>query len=1114
MFFKKWTFKGKSQKYLQSIKTILNQINKLGNKYQYLSDNELKNMIEEKKKLIRENKIDLDDILVEVFTNIREVTARIIGKRLFDEQILGGIIVHKGKIAELKTGEGKTLMSALPIILGSLTGKGVHVITVNDYLASRDHDILKPLYQFYSISSGYITNETDTNEKYDIYKKDVVYCTCSRLAFDYLESNMETTFDKKFRFSKERIIIDEADNIMIDESKIPLVISASADKSNKSYELLVPIFKKLEDKKHYTIDTKTQSAYFTKDGYDIIEDFTIKTLGLPKDQGLFSHHVDYYHILSNLLKAHTIMIKNKHYTVYDNEVIIIDASTGRLAKGKKYHNGLHQAIEAKEGLKISNQTTVQASITYPNFLNGYKVIGGMTGTGIADAHEFSDLYYMDVVEVPTHNPKQRIDNEARLYKTKQIMNNAITKMVIEKHTKGQPILIGTGSVLESEELSQHFKDANISHNILNAKNHKEEAHIIAQAGRLGAVTISTNMAGRGVDIQLGGNPQMHSEKVSESESESADAISAKMNKIVEKERIKVKELGGLCVIMAGILQTEKDEQQLAGRSGRQGDPGESWKFSALDEEKIQNATAGASQSLSDITFADDNPQQYLKGFHINAFIQDIQKGQQTQNYEMTKHMVKFDNVIDKQRSSIYRFRDYVMCTHQIINITLQIASNYLKNFHSMEQLETICNNFNLKKFKNNTNKRNSIMHLYDKITNKNIKLIKEHIINEIYNNIINMDAEEIRYKIIRNIDKHYKKQINQNEDLKRSAPLVQIAQEDIYTEYDNKSYKLFSEMIQEFYDTFLSEILSVNKITADENIFDFQKLLNSNNHFSTKNNNEETINDFDSIFDNSSIKDLFNNLHSSKQNIFNEDDKNIHDQDKSIKDMMKTLEESNQNIFKDILKEDNMDQFEDLRENLSNSSNEKDNQLKDSSSNSEEEKNEKIKESERKDFFLSFFDQIAKKNKNNNSEIKKTPKPKRNKTINNNNEQTQININNKQNDTKTAKSKRKINTKVNKENDKRKINKDQVIKEISKDKNNKLNKKDNSRVKKWNNISDTSNNNKLKSPKQKKSNESNIDNQKYQTTSKKSSNNKNLKSPKQKKTNNTSNTITNKALKK
>jgi preprotein translocase subunit SecA len=801
-----FTQRGKSRREINRLrKRFLNPINELDKKFTHLTDKEIQEIIMDNRVLLHKGLIT-DEIVIEVFAAIREAAWRVLGKKPFDEQVLGGLIVYEGKISELKTGEGKTLMSAFPAILRGLMGTGVHVHTVNDYLAKRDHEILLPVYRFCGLTSGYVTSETPAYEKQEIYRRDIIHGTASRLVFDFLESNMSKRYGQKFKWAKFAIV-DEADNILLDDARIPLIISSSSNKSSQAYSMLNPVFASLREHEHYTINIRDKTAYFTKSGYDIVETFA-EQCGLITGNLFSDDNVNFFHVLLNLLKAHGVMTKDKDYVVMNDEIVIIEPSTGRLGIGKKFSWGLHQAIEGKEGLKVSSESIVKASITYPNFFKTYSKFGGMTGTGITEVHEFQSLYDVDVIEVPVHNPKQRIDEElVELYKTKMDMYNAVATDIKRKYEIGQPVLIGTESVMASQELSSLLGQMRVPHNVLNAKNHKDEAYIIAQAGRLGAVTISTNMAGRGVDIQLGGNAEMHSDNLSETEMEDSSQVLNIMKRRVAKEKAQVMGLGGLHVIICGTLNTKKDELQLRGRSGRQGDPGSTKAYCSLEDAVILESTDGV-ESLTKLNWYDDLHTKYIQNSMVNEFIDEIQRGKQNQNYEAVKHILNLDNIIHKQRTSMYSLRDYLMLTTEIKNVAIGIMDQYVNRCKSVESLLEVCEKFSIT------------------TESKNKEGIKKEIINAFYNNIINLSDSEIRGLLLKHLDSKYEIQINQNEDLKRTVFLAQIAQQDMYSSYDTQCYMLFVQMTKEYEDMVINEIFSINRKSASEDLFKFENLFN------------------------------------------------------------------------------------------------------------------------------------------------------------------------------------------------------------------------------------------------------------------------------------------------
>ncbi len=915
MIFSRWTFLGKSKRILEDIIPKAKQIEALSDSYRSLSNHELKEIMLRNRKLIQEGALSLDDAMVEVYACVIEASSRILGKRHFFQQILGGIVVHSGRIAELKTGEGKTLMSTLPVILNALNGYGVHCVTVNDYLAERDCKLNRPLYEFFGLSNGYITNETDGSHKKHMYDMDITYCTASRMAFDFLESHMSSSYDEKYRFACKFICVDECDYLLIDEAKVPLIISSQSNEDNEMYIKFNPVIRSLKINHDFTINLKGKTAWLTPSGFDKVESFA-------RDNGLIigglfsSSNIDHFHIVSNLLRAHFVMIENKDYVVHEKQIVIIDEATGRLAVGKKYSHGIHQAIEAKEGVEISKSTTISASITYPNFFRMYDKIGGMTGTGMTEANEFKEVYNLDVVQIPTHKPIQRIDDKcARLYRKKNDMFEDIAKLVYETNKTGQPILIGTESVLASETLSNILSKYHIRHSVLNAKNHKEEASIIAQAGKKYAVTISTNMAGRGVDIALGGNPEETANDLAEREHENREHVLRILKEKVARERQEVINLGGLLVIVAGTLNNKKDEQQLFGRAGRQGNPGRSVRFSSLedsimseDNKILQQFIALSCQLDEDASLVSDDGGRYICNENANRIIDTIQQGKQDSSYETRKHLLKFDNTIHKQRKVIYELRDYILLTSKLIELVISFGRSLVGKIYN----ENI--NHSYKSFVDQINDVFQEKCVY----NNNLNDIKNKISDKIYNVLIHKGEDEIRQHIVKTFDRCFKSVINKYEDLKRTIFIVNYNQDDPYIKYAEIAYKMFMESIREI-EMGVMQMITSSRSQSNDSLFDFD----INKMFGDKSSSRSRSDPFDAIFNRMKKDGLFSRSENDSEfgDFFSNFSKNVNntndvDEDEFDNDNESKLnnDEMYNNNNNDIVDDDNKEFDDDNKE--------------------------------------------------------------------------------------------------------------------------------------------------------------------------------------------------------
>ena len=663
-------FGTKNDREVKRMRKTVAKINFLEPEYEKLSDEELRGKTEEFKKRLT-NGETLDDILVEAFAVVREGSKRVLRMRHYDVQLIGGIVLHEGKITEMKTGEGKTLVATTAIYLNALTGKGVHVITVNDYLAQRDREQMGQLYSFLGLTSGVIINGLDNEERKKAYECDITYGTNSEFGFDYLRDNMVSRLEDKVQRKLNFCIVDEVDSILIDEARTPLIISGAAANTAKLYQTFFQVATMLERSretekitdikrkkemnfpdevwKDYEVDEKGKNVTLTEKGVKKVE----KMLGLDN---LYSpNNIELTHYLMQSLKAKELFVRDKDYLVRENEVIIIDEFTGRALEGRRYSDGLHQAIEAKEGVKIANENQTLASITLQNYFRMYEKLSGMTGTAETEAAEFMHIYGLEVVIIPTNKPVIRKDNGDIIYKTKEEKIDAIVDKIKELHDKGQPVLVGTITIQGSELLSGKLKEMNIPHNVLNAKFHAQEAEIVAQAGRYKAVTIATNMAGRGTDIMLGGNPDFMAKSEVPVTDEKYSEILEKYIAQCEKEKEKVKALGGLYILGTERHESRRIDNQLRGRSGRQGDPGESQFYLSLEDDLMKLFGSDRVKTVMEkLGIPKGEP---IAHKMISKAIENAQKKVESRNFGIRKSLLEFDDVMNKQREAIYASRN-------------------------------------------------------------------------------------------------------------------------------------------------------------------------------------------------------------------------------------------------------------------------------------------------------------------------------------------------------------------------------------------------------------------------------------------------------------------------
>jgi preprotein translocase subunit SecA len=647
-----------NDKELKALQPIVDQINALEDEVSALTDEELRERTSDFREELA-NGATLDDILPDAFAVVREAGRRAIGMRHFDVQLIGGIVMHQGKIAEMRTGEGKTLVATLPAYLNALTGKGVHIVTVNDYLAQRDRDWMGRIFEFLGLSVGVIltTMPPQGPERRAAYASDITYGTNNELGFDYLRDNMVP--DAAFCVQRELnyAIVDEVDNILIDEARTPLIISGQAEESASTYQRFARVVPRLQAEEDYTVDAKQRAVSITDVGIDKVEQ-AMGIRNIYDDMELTRH-------LENALKASVLFKRDKDYIVRDDEVLIVDEFTGRVLQGRRYSEGLHQAIEAKEGVTIQNENQTLATITFQNYFRLYKKLAGMTGTALTEAEEFNKIYKLDVMVIPTNKPINRTDNPDFIYGTEEGKFHAVVAEIRERHEAGQPVLVGTTSVEWSEYLSELLNLQGIPHNVLNAKQHAREAMIVMQAGRSGAVTIATNMAGRGTDIVLGGNPASYVDSIlSErgidlefaTEEDRAEALE-EAKRICEQDRKKVLEVGGLYIVGTERHESRRIDNQLRGRSGRQGDPGESRFFVSLQDELMRRFGSDRVAGIMTRIVDDDTP---LESRAVSGMLEQAQSKVEAANFDIRKHVVEYDDVISKQREVIYADRQKVL----------------------------------------------------------------------------------------------------------------------------------------------------------------------------------------------------------------------------------------------------------------------------------------------------------------------------------------------------------------------------------------------------------------------------------------------------------------------
>src|SRR5579875_1445902 len=656
-------FGSANDRYLKSLGPIVAAINAREPELEALSDDELRQRTHRFKQQLAEG-VELDDLLVEAFATVREAAKRTLGQRHFDVQLMGGIVLHRGMIAEMKTGEGKTLVATLPVYLNALTGKGVHVVTVNDYLARRDAEWMGQIYRFLGLSVGCIIHDLDDPQRREAYLCDVTYGTNNELGFDYLRDNMKFRLEDMVHRPFHYAIVDEVDSILIDEARTPLIISGPAEDSSELYirvDKLIPLL----GPEDYEKDEKQRTVTLTESGVEKME-AALRRAGLLTAGSLYDiHNISLVHHVNQALRAHKLFARDTDYIVKDDKIIIIDEFTGRMMEGRRYSEGLHQALEAKEGVTVQNENQTLASITFQNYFRMYPKLAGMTGTAMTEAEEFNDIYKLEVIEIPTNEPVRRIDTDDEVYRTTREKYEAIVAHVAECHKRRQPVLVGTVSIEKSEALSALFKKHKIPHNVLNARYHEQEAYIIAQAGRPGAVTIATNMAGRGTDIQLGGNLDMRLKQEAatitdpQQRAEKEKAIRAEIAALHD-EAVKA---GGLYVIGSERHESRRIDNQLRGRSGRQGDPGASKFFVSLDDDLMR--IFGSERMDGMLQKLGLKEGEAIIHPWINKALEKAQQKVEARNFDIRKNLLKYDDVMNDQRKVIYEQRRELMQAEEV-----------------------------------------------------------------------------------------------------------------------------------------------------------------------------------------------------------------------------------------------------------------------------------------------------------------------------------------------------------------------------------------------------------------------------------------------------------------
>ena len=841
-----------STREVKKIQHYVDDINKLEPEMKKLKDSDFKKKTEEFKQRLN-NGETLDDLLVEAFALVREGSVRVFGKRPFDVQLLGGIVLHQGRIAEMKTGEGKTLTAALPVYLNALSGHGVHVVTVNDFLAKTQGEEMGKLYNFLGLSIGVIVHELTPDQRQKAYGADITYGTNNEFGFDYLRDNMAVSKEQLVQRELNYAIVDEIDSILIDEARTPLIISGQADAANELYKkadsfvksLRAKVIAKSDDKKDededdaqfdYIVDEKAHTATLTQKGVKKAEtQFGVDNLSDVENTTL-------YHHINAALKANGVMHCDKDYLVEDGQVKIIDEHTGRIMEGRRYNEGLHQAIEAKEGVKIANESKTLATITFQNYFRMFKKLSGMTGTAKTEEQEFREIYKLDVVEIPTNKPMIRVDHDDEVYLTERAKLRAVIEDIKESYEKGQPVLVGTVTVEKSEALSTLLNREGIPHTVLNAKYHAKEADIVAQAGQFKTVTIATNMAGRGTDIMLGGNTEALAKrelrKEGYSEETILDAVSLndttdpeviearkeyhkfydKIDEEVQKDREKVIEAGGLKIIGTERHSARRIDNQLRGRSGRQGDIGESRFYISLDDDLMRLFGSDRMKMMvASMKVPEDMP---LKMGFLTKAIERAQKNIESMHYSARKHVLQFDDVMNKQREIIYGQRMRVLegeDMHETVENMIKetVEENVYSYIHADSSDESA------KALENYIKQTFDIDYkIEDHDPDAIAEEVKKLAVEKLHQKEEEFGEEQFRsferFVILRSVDDKWMEHLETMEQLKDSANLQAYGQKDPIVQYRNESYDIFNEMSASIKENVARICLHQSKVTEEQ----------------------------------------------------------------------------------------------------------------------------------------------------------------------------------------------------------------------------------------------------------------------------------------------------------
>ncbi|MBF0455054.1 MAG: preprotein translocase subunit SecA [Magnetococcales bacterium] len=800
-------FGSSNDRYLARLQPLIDTINGLEAEIKPLSDAALRGMTDTFKKRLAEGET-LDDLLPEAFAVVREASVRSIGLRHFDVQLVGGVVLHQGKITEMKTGEGKTLMATLPLYLNALSGKGAHLITVNDYLASRDAEWMGKIYGFLGMEVGVIVHGMDDEQRTKAYLADITYGTNNEFGFDFLKDNMKFSLSEMCQRELNFAIVDEVDSILIDEARTPLIISGPTEDNTDKYYRVDRLIPHLEKETHYTIDEKARTVVFTEEGNEAVEQLLAKNKLLKEGNMYDVGNVEVVHHVNQALRAHALFELDKDYIVKDGEVVIIDEFTGRMMPGRRYSDGLHQALEAKEQVVIQNESQTLASITFQNLFRMYNKLAGMTGTADTEAAEFQSIYNLEVIIIPTNREMIRVDHDDVVYRTETEKQDSIVEDILDAHGRGQPVLVGTISIEKSEELSRILKKAKIPHTVLNAKYHEKEASIVAQAGRKGAVTIATNMAGRGTDIQLGGNPTMRIEvEIPKSVEEGKRAaLERAIHEECQLEKEAVLAAGGLYILATERHESRRIDNQLRGRAGRQGDPGASRFYLSLQDDLMRIFGSERMDGMLQKLGLEEG--EAIIHPWINKAIESAQKKVEGRNFDIRKNLLKYDDVMNEQRKVIYDQRRELMQDEDISDFLDDVRAEIAESMTDEYLPESVYpEEWNTTEFMHNIKRQFGVKvdaelwKTEDGVTNK-VAFERTLAAINAYNKAReeSMGTELIHYLektiTLQILDYLWKDHLLNMDHLKEGIHLRGYAQKDPLNEYKREAFELFDNLLE------------------------------------------------------------------------------------------------------------------------------------------------------------------------------------------------------------------------------------------------------------------------------------------------------------------------------